>query len=419
MFRSTSGTTLGAAKPLSSVESAELRRRYTQIWLAAGMLISGAANTLTCKQAFLTVSSGHVFNHPFVQAGAMFLGEVCCLIFYLGSMRWRGKRVRWPPRHVLLGFAIPAWCDIIGTSTMYMGLTMTSASTYQMLRGSVVIFTGLMSRVMLRRATAVHQWLGMTFVFSGALVVGSCSLQSAEAPKGDGSAPSSFSTVLLGDLLVVFSQLFTALQMVLEERFVTGHSMPALLAVGCEGVWGLTGLAGLLVVLQYGPSGPSGLPIEDSLDAFDQIRHSWPLLALLLCNALSIAFFNGFGMTITKTSSASYRVVLDSLRTGVVWLFGMATGSEKFHLLQVFGFLIMITGTTTYNETVRMPCITYPDAAERAAAEEKRAAAASRIQPLLPFDAEASPSSSGPKWYNADHFFQLSPKLTRMTIQPK
>ena len=31
--------------------------------------------------------------------------------------------------------------------------------------------------------------------------------------------------------------------------------MPALLAVGCEGVWGLTGLAGLLVVLQYGPSG--------------------------------------------------------------------------------------------------------------------------------------------------------------------
>jgi len=43
----------------------------------------------------------------------------------------------------------------------------------------------------------------MTFVFSGALVVGSCSLQSAEAPKGDGSAPSSFSTVLLGTLLVL------------------------------------------------------------------------------------------------------------------------------------------------------------------------------------------------------------------------
>lgn len=138
------------------------------------------------------------------------------------------------------------------------------------------------------------------------------------------------------------------------------------------------------------------------------------MLALLLSNALSIAFFNGFGMTITKTSSASYRVVLDSLRTGVVWLFGMATGSERFHLLQVFGFVIMITGTTTYNETVRMPCIRYPDAAERAAEEEKRAAAASRSQPLLPM--ETLPTSPT---FNADTFFKLSPKLTRMTIQPK
>lgn len=413
MFHASSVTNLASSKPLSSVEAVEIRRRYTQIGLAAGMLLSGAANTLTCKQAFMTTSSGHVFNHPFVQAGAMFTGEVGCMIFYLVSTHLRGKRVRWPPLHVLLGFAIPAWCDIIGTSTMYVGLTMTSASTYQMLRGSVVIFTGLMSRVMLRRATSTHQWLGMVLVFSGALVVGSTSVLQTDAPK-DGSAPSSFSTILLGDLLVVFSQLFTALQMVLEERFVTGHSMPALLAVGCEGVWGLTGLAALLLVLQYGPSGPGGLPIEDSLDAFDQIRASWTLLGLLLANAFSIAFFNGFGMTITKTSSASYRVVLDSLRTGVVWLFGMATGSERFHLLQVFGFIVMITGTTTYNETVRMPCIRYPDAAERAAEEEKRAAAASRVQPLLPTDT-LPPSPN----FNADHFFQLSPKLTRMTIQPK
>jgi hypothetical protein len=43
----------------------------------------------------------------------------------------------------------------------------------------------------------------MTFVFTGALVVGSCSLQTAEAPKADGSAPASFSTVLLGTVLVL------------------------------------------------------------------------------------------------------------------------------------------------------------------------------------------------------------------------
>jgi len=101
----------------------------------------------------------------------------------------------------------------------------------------------------------------------------------------------------------------------------------------------------------------------------------------------------------------------------------MATGSEHFHLLQVVGFVIMITGTTTYNETVRMPCLPYPDAAERDEAKQKREAAASRTQPLLPTGTESElppgKSPASPKWYNADHFFKLSPKLTRMTIQPK
>ena len=65
-----------------------------------------------------------------------------------------------------------------------------------------------------------------------------------------------------------------------------------------------------------------------------------------------------------------------------------------------------------------MPCITYPDAAERAAAEEKRAAAASRIQPLLPFDAEASPSSSGPKWCAATSKENCRPEASAKAASP-
>ena len=39
----------------------------------------------------------------------------------------------------------------------------------------------------------------------------------------------------LGDLLIVIAQIVTATQMVVEEKFVTGHNVPALLAVGWEG----------------------------------------------------------------------------------------------------------------------------------------------------------------------------------------
>merc|ERR1712228_920370 len=80
----------------------------------------------------------------------------------------------------------------------------------------------------------------------------------------------------LGNGLVVLSQLFTASQMVLEERFVSGHNVSALQAVGWEGVWGLCGLCALLVVLQH-ISTSTRLAIEDSIDAMVQIRNR-PLL---------------------------------------------------------------------------------------------------------------------------------------------
>ena len=208
MFRLAPPAT-GATKQLSQAENVELRRRYRQFGLAVGMLISGTANTLTCKQAFSAVSDRHVFNHPFVQAGAMFMGEIGCMAYYVTSCWWRGRHVHWPTLTVFLSFALPAACDIVGTSTMYVGLTMTSASTYQMLRGSVVIFTGLMSRLMLQRLTHLHQWCGMVLVFLGALVVGSTSVLQPDAPA-EAATPSS--NALLGDLLVVFSQLFTSLQ---------------------------------------------------------------------------------------------------------------------------------------------------------------------------------------------------------------
>lgn len=62
---------------------------------------------------------------------------------------------------------------------------------------------------------------------------------STDAPANDNSdatvdGGTSATRAALGGVLVVGSQLFTALQMCLEERFVTGYNMPALLAVGYE-----------------------------------------------------------------------------------------------------------------------------------------------------------------------------------------
>ena len=147
---------------------------------------------------------------------------------------------------------------------MYLGLTLTTASTYQMLRGSVIIFTGALSATYLRRKQWGFQWTAAMFlVFMGVLVVGSASSMIGGAAIGQqqqaqhdvrqqasASTSKAGSRAMLGNALVVFSQLFTALQMCLEERFVTGYNAPALVAVGWEGVWGLSGVLLLLVALQ-------------------------------------------------------------------------------------------------------------------------------------------------------------------------
>ena len=255
-------------RQLTGAEAEELRTRTRQALLAVGMLIAGTANTITCKASLSFVSEGQPFDHPFVMAGCMFCGEILCLVWHeislfvhraqssRDSLAMGGGRAAREaasvPKHI---FALPALCDILGTSIMYVGLTLTSASTYQMLRGelpcssptvalsphtyntltrtppapalpfagSVIIFTGALSATYLRRKQWGYHWVAMALVFAGVLTVGSASTMMAGEASSAAATMSekAGSQVMLGNALVVISQLFTALQMCLEERFVT------------------------------------------------------------------------------------------------------------------------------------------------------------------------------------------------------
>jgi len=55
---------------------------------------------------------------------------------------------------------------------MYIGLTLTYPSVFQMLRGSVIIFTGILSVLFLKRKLWAFEWLGMGLVTIGLAIVG-------------------------------------------------------------------------------------------------------------------------------------------------------------------------------------------------------------------------------------------------------
>ncbi|XP_018425361.1 PREDICTED: solute carrier family 35 member F6 [Nanorana parkeri] len=328
-----------------------------QLILAAMMLVTGSINTLSAKWADTFSAGGckddpvHQFQHPFLQAVGMFLGELSCLaVFYI--LVFRDKRSPQPnmdasqPFNSLI-FLLPAICDMAGTCIMYVALNMTSASSFQMLRGAVIIFTGLLSVAFLGRKLECSQWVGILVTIGGLVIVGLADLLSGH------HTGKNLNDVITGDLLIIMAQIVASIQMVLEEKYVYKHNVHPLRAVGTEGLFGFIILTILLIPFYYIPaegfSNSARGVLEDSLDAFCQIGRQPLIILALLGNIISIAFFNFAGISVTKEISATTRMVLDSLRTVVIWVVSLAVGWEQFHPLQILGFVILLLGTCLYN----------------------------------------------------------------------
>ncbi|XP_003971853.1 solute carrier family 35 member F6 [Takifugu rubripes] len=356
-----------------------------QLFLAGLMLTTGSINTLSAKWADMFSAKGchddpeHKFSHPFLQAVGMFLGELSCLVvFYILICRDRqSPEPKMNPGQSFnpLLFFPPAMCDMMATSIMYVALNMTSASSFQMLRGAVIIFTGLLSVAFLGRRLAPSQWIGIFITILGLVIVGLADLFS----RHDDSHK--ISEVITGDLLIIMAQIIVSVQMVLEEKFVYKHDVHPLRAVGTEGFFGFVVLSLLLIPMYFIPVGSFGdnprQVLEDAIDAFCQIGNQPLILLALLGNTVSIAFFNFAGISVTKEISATTRMVLDSLRTLVIWVVSLALGWEQFHGLQVLGFLVLLAGTALYNGLHRpllakLPCCNTLTNAEDSAEERER-----------------------------------------------
>uniref|UniRef100_A0A670I044 Solute carrier family 35 member F6 n=1 Tax=Podarcis muralis TaxID=64176 RepID=A0A670I044_PODMU len=231
-----------------------------QLFLAGLMLVTGSINTLSAKWADRLSARGcnatseeHTFQHPFLQAVGMFLGEFSCLaVFYLllcNDRRRSEPTMDAPQSYNPLLFLGPALCDMTGTSLMYVALNMTSASSFQMLRGAVIIFTGLLSVAFLGQKLVLSQWLGILITIVGLVVVGLADLMS------NGDHEHKLSEVITGDLLIIMAQVIVAIQMVLEQKFVYKHNVHPLQAVGTEGFFGFLILSLLLVPMYFIPGG--------------------------------------------------------------------------------------------------------------------------------------------------------------------
>ncbi|KAK3105041.1 hypothetical protein FSP39_015884 [Pinctada imbricata] len=299
----------------------------------------------------------HGFDHPFLQAVGMFLGEFSCLIvFQIIKLSGRSSMNMGNQNFNPLIFLPAALCDMCGTSLMYVGLTLTYASSFQMLRGAVIIFTALLSVAFLGSTIKKLMWAGMFAVIAGLALVGV-----SDIVFESGNSQQDTNGIIAGDLLIIMAQIIVSVQMVYEEKFVTRYNVPAMQAVGWEGLFGFVILGLLNIAFYYVDAGAfSQLPdhkLEDPIDAFLQLGNNSIILTATIGNIVSIAFFNFCGISVTKELSATTRMVLDSIRTLVIWAVSLALIWQDFHVLQLFGFFLLIIGMFLYNNVVIVPAI--------------------------------------------------------------
>lgn len=194
---------------------------------------------------------------------------------------------------------------MIATSTMYIGLTLTYASSFQMLRGSVIVFVAIFSMMFLQRKLLLREWTGIAFIIIGLTAVGVSDI------LGSSDGNNNRTDILIGDTLIILAQIITASQMVYEEKFVAGLDIPALQAVGWEGFFGFFVLSSLLVPMYFiaAPGTDPNKKVEDVIDAFYMIKNNLLLLVPISGTIVSIAFFNFAGISVTKEMSATTRMV--------------------------------------------------------------------------------------------------------------
>jgi len=198
-------------------------------FLVAGMLVTGSINTLAKKIAYQTESEGESWTKPWTCTLIMFTGEFLCLIMFAlkqKDLRWltcARARSPAPPKYGYTSMdganevddqsmnaakrnaigarypgdataapaltlrnglvcALPALCDVGGTTLSGIGLLFTTASVWQMLRGSIILFTGMLSVVFLKRKLDRFHYVGMAITIVGITIVGFASIYAPSTP---------------------------------------------------------------------------------------------------------------------------------------------------------------------------------------------------------------------------------------------
>lgn len=352
------------------------------------MVVTGSTNTIATKTQLKLKGKGLDYSHQWFITFGMFIGEMFSLIGYIVTMIQKKQKEKSkindeslitdgsedngnqhePPKPEASNFifASTAMCDLCATTLNTFGITYLSSSIYQMFRGFELLFIMLFSKIFLGNHIYRHHALGVGSVITGLFCVG---LTAVLYKGADAKNP------YVGMLFLFCAQFFSSTQYTIQEKLVKSYSVNSFQLVGFEGLWGALMYTLILFIFQHVNCGGwsdtlrsvcieneyGEFRLEDTLFAFRQMGDNWKLMFAVITHVISIALYNFVGINLTQLVSSTARAIVDTVRTVFVWLFFLIPspirvegGKEEFHVLQFFGFILLIAGTLIYNEIVEL-----------------------------------------------------------------
>lgn len=143
-------------------------------------LISGTINSIMMKLCYQVGAVGidqdeHFFHKPWFMSFVMFLAMLIALPIYNMQRRHRDL-----PLKTWLIVSIPSVCDLVGSSMQQIGLIFTPVSIYQMLKGSILLFSAALSVLFLNKRMYRHNWVGVGMCVLALTLVGISSVMAIE-----------------------------------------------------------------------------------------------------------------------------------------------------------------------------------------------------------------------------------------------
>lgn len=356
----------------------------------AAMVLFGCLNTETTKMQFTLTSTGidgveRPFHKPWQAVFTMFLAMSVVLIYHFALERKRSKTLADAElgqplagetagisgRRTFLYVGAPALFDLLGTGCSMIGFVYLSASIAQMLRGSTIVISAILSVLILRRKLRSYNWLGVFFCMVGISLVG---LSNVLRETGSDANSASSGDQLFGMCMNLTGQVFASLQIITEEKLLKKLNVPPMLVVGYEGVWGTILMVFVVFPLLYClPGSDAGGSMENAYDTSLMLQHNPKLFCLITLYIFSCSTYNIAGMLVTGALSGVHRMMLEASRTMVIWVINLSfyyfvdpssSFGEKWtamSFLQLAGFVLVIFGQTVYGAVLKLPGVHYDE----------------------------------------------------------